>query len=68
MGGLLADPAMTLPRLFGPTAGFGMERLRTYPYALIGVLNAIFLTITAALVFFGLEEECPRLITTMSLF
>jgi hypothetical protein len=68
MGGLLADPAMTLPGLFGTKAAFGMEWLREYPYALIGVLNAIFLTITAALVFLGLEEECPRLLTALSLF
>jgi hypothetical protein len=60
MGGVLADPATTLPGLFGPSAEFGMEWLRTYPYALIGVINATFLIITAALVFFGLEEECSH--------
>lgn len=59
MGGVLADPATTLPGLFGPQAALGMQWLRTYPYALPGVLNALFLMITAALVFFGLEEVCP---------
>lgn len=56
MGGLLADPVTTLPGLFGPEAAFGMSWLQKYPYALPGVLNAIFLTTTAAFVFFGLEE------------
>ncbi len=56
MGGLLADPATTIPGLFGPKAAFGMQWLRKYPYALPGVLNAIFLTTTAAFVFLGLEE------------
>lgn len=56
MGGLLANPATTLPGLFGPNAPFGMQWLQKYPYALPGVLNAILLSITAAFVFFGLEE------------
>ena len=56
IGGLLADPSATLPGLFGPNAAFGMAWLQEYPYALAGVLNAIFLTATAAFVFFGLEE------------
>jgi hypothetical protein len=59
MGGLLADPATTLPGLFGPNAAFGMQWLQKYPYALPGVLNAVFLTVTAAFVFFGLEEVRP---------
>ena len=58
MGGLLADPVTTLPGLFGPNAAFGMQWLQKYPYALPGVLNAIFLTVTAAFVFFNLEEVC----------
>src|SRR4051812_32059037 len=56
MGGLLADPAMTLPGLFGEKATFGFDWLRSYPYALPGVLNAVFLTCTGLLVFLGLEE------------
>lgn len=56
MGGLLADPAMTLPGLFGPQAAFGFKWLESYPYALPGILNTVFLTTTGALVFLGLEE------------
>ena len=56
MGGLLADPTTTLPGLFGPNAAFGMQWLQKYPYALPGVLNAAFLSVTAASVFFSLEE------------
>ncbi|PQE30701.1 MFS transporter protein [Rutstroemia sp. NJR-2017a WRK4] len=59
MGGLLADPAMTLPGLFGEKATFGFDWLRSYPYALPGVLNAVFLTCTGLLVFLGLEETLP---------
>ncbi|KAG0650208.1 Major facilitator superfamily multidrug transporter mfsB [Hyphodiscus hymeniophilus] len=56
MGGLLADPVKTLPGLFGPDAAFRMPWLEKYPYALPGVLNAIFLAITSLVVFFGIEE------------
>jgi hypothetical protein len=56
MGGLLSEPSKTLPGIFGPDAIFGMEVLRTYPYALPGILNALFLTIVTLFVFFGLEE------------
>jgi hypothetical protein len=56
MGGLLSDPSTTLPGLFGPNAAFEMQWLQNYPYALPGVINAIFLSLTAAFVFFGLEE------------
>jgi MFS family permease len=56
MGGLLADPAKTLPGWFGPDAIFEMEWIRLYPYALPSVLNAVFLMIAAVAVFLGLEE------------
>ncbi|RDW79852.1 MFS transporter-like protein [Coleophoma cylindrospora] len=56
MGGLLADPTSTLPGLFGENAIFGARWLRAYPYALPSILNALTLTISAALVFFFLEE------------
>lgn len=56
MGGLLADPAMTLPGLFGDQAAFGFEWLKSYPYALPGILNAVFLATTGVIVFLGLEE------------
>jgi hypothetical protein len=56
MGGLLADPETTLPGIFGPTSIFGFRWIQTFPYALPSVLNALFLTITTLIVFFGLEE------------
>lgn len=56
MGGLLADPAATVPDLFGPDGCFGFRWIQNYPYALPSILNALFLTITAYVVFFGLEE------------
>ncbi|KAF7926010.1 uncharacterized protein EAE97_010310 [Botrytis byssoidea] len=59
MGGLLADPAMTLPGLFGDQAAFGFEWLKSYPYALPGILNAVFLATTGVIVFLGLEETLP---------
>ncbi|KAA8573174.1 hypothetical protein EYC84_003683 [Monilinia fructicola] len=56
MGGLLADPATTLPALFGKQAAFGFDWLQSYPYALPGILNAVFLITTGAIVFLTLEE------------
>jgi hypothetical protein len=56
MGGLLADPATTLPDVFGPDGCFNFEFLEAYPYALPALLNAFFLTIATYIVFFGLEE------------
>ncbi|KAG4027954.1 hypothetical protein MFRU_025g00210 [Monilinia fructicola] len=59
MGGLLADPATTLPALFGKQAAFGFDWLQSYPYALPGILNAVFLITTGAIVFLTLEETLP---------
>jgi hypothetical protein len=56
MGGLLADPASTLPGLFGPDECFGFNWISDYTYALPSILNGFFLTATAYIVFFGLEE------------
>jgi hypothetical protein len=56
MGGLLADSASTLPGLFGPDGCFGFSWIFNCPYALPSILNAFFLTVTAYIVFFGLEE------------
>jgi len=56
MGGVLADSAKNLPGVFGLGAIFDIEWIRDYPYALPSVLNAAFLLITLAVVFFGLEE------------
>jgi hypothetical protein len=56
LGGVLADPATTLPDIFGPDSCLGFSFLQKYPYALPSLLNALFLTITTYIVFFGLEE------------
>lgn len=59
LGGLLADPAAHIPGLFGVGAIFGWEWLRTYPYALPSILNALSLFGTGWLVLFFLEETSP---------
>ena len=56
MGGFLADPANTLPGLFGKGSIFGFQWLQDYPYALPSLLNALFLTTVTVLVFLFLEE------------
>ncbi|KAI1077794.1 MFS general substrate transporter [Whalleya microplaca] len=60
MGGLLADPATTLPGFFGEGAVWGFSWIEKYPYALPSVLNAITLTVTTLLVFFALEETSSK--------
>lgn len=56
MGGLLADPAMTLPSLFGEGAIWGFGWIEKFPYALPSILNATMLIITALIAFLALEE------------
>ena len=60
MGGMLADPVKSYPRLFGPNSSFGGENgvqwLEKYPYALPMLANFFFLSTCAALVGYGLEE------------
>ncbi|KXG50691.1 Major facilitator superfamily domain, general substrate transporter [Penicillium griseofulvum] len=60
MGGMLADPVKSYPLLFGPNSSFGgadgVQWLETYPYALPMFANFCFLSLTAALVAYGLEE------------
>ncbi|KGO76611.1 Major facilitator superfamily domain, general substrate transporter [Penicillium italicum] len=60
MGGMLADPVKSYPRLFGPNSFFGgangVQWLETYPYALPMLANFCFLASIAALVAYGLEE------------
>lgn len=56
LGGLLADPASTLPNVFGPDGCLAFGFIESYPYALPALLNALFLIITTYIVFFGLEE------------
>ncbi|KAI1151084.1 major facilitator superfamily domain-containing protein [Nemania diffusa] len=60
MGGLLADPALTLPGLFGEGAVWGFDWIFRYPYALPSLINTITLTITGLIVFLGLEETSSK--------
>ncbi|KAL7621599.1 hypothetical protein AAE478_008924 [Parahypoxylon ruwenzoriense] len=60
IGGLLADPATTLPGLFSEGAIWEFGWIREYPYALPAVLNAFALAITALIVFFALEETSSK--------
>lgn len=53
LGGLLSEPTTAYPETFG-----GISWLEKYPFALPNLLGALFLTITLAAVFFGLEEVC----------
>ncbi|KAL2808840.1 major facilitator superfamily domain-containing protein [Aspergillus granulosus] len=60
LGGLLADPLKNYPHLFGPGSIFGgkdgvwwMER---WPFALPNLISAIFIFISWASVFLGLDE------------
>lgn len=60
MGGMLADPVKSYPRLFGPNSSFGGEHgvqwLEKYPYSLPMLANFCFLSSSACLVAYGLEE------------
>ncbi|KAJ5204694.1 uncharacterized protein N7498_005573 [Penicillium cinerascens] len=60
MGGMLADPVRSFPRLFGPNSSFGGENgvqwLEKYPYALPMLTNFVCLCGCACLVGYGLEE------------
>ncbi|KAI0538429.1 major facilitator superfamily domain-containing protein [Xylaria digitata] len=60
MGGLLADPALTLPGLFGESAIWGFEWIFKHPYALPSLINAVTLAITGLIVFMGLEETSSK--------
>ena len=59
MGGVLADPAVNLPGLFGENAAFGFRWIRDYPYALPSLMNCVFLSAATALTFLFLEEVSP---------
>jgi hypothetical protein len=56
MGGMLADPAKTLPGLFGKGAIFGFAWIHQYPYALPSVMNAVALMTVTTIIFLFLEE------------
>lgn len=65
LGGLLADPVGTYPRIFGPDGSIGgregVRWMMKYPYALPNVINACFLTLSALGLVFGLEETLESL-------
>ncbi|KAI1327042.1 major facilitator superfamily domain-containing protein [Xylariaceae sp. FL0255] len=56
MGGVLADPVLTMPGLFGESAIFGFDWVFKYPYALPSFVNFVTLSLTGFLVLFALEE------------
>ncbi|KAI1160849.1 major facilitator superfamily domain-containing protein [Nemania serpens] len=60
MGGLLADPVLTLPGLFGEGAIWGFDWITRYPYAVPSLINTVALAITGSIVFFGLEETLSK--------
>ncbi|KAI0975920.1 major facilitator superfamily domain-containing protein [Xylaria arbuscula] len=61
MGGLLADPVLTLPGLFGESAIWGFDWVFKYPYALPSLINTVTLSLTGLIVFLGLEETSIKL-------
>ena len=65
LGGLLADPVGTYPGIFGPGGTLGGKNgiwwMMHWPYALPNVINAIFLTVSALALVFGLEETLEGL-------
>ncbi|KAI2627173.1 major facilitator superfamily domain-containing protein [Xylaria nigripes] len=60
MGGLLADPALTLPGIFGEGAIWGFDWIYKYPYALPSLINTVTLTLTGLIVVLGLEETSVK--------
>lgn len=59
MGGVLADPAVNLPGIFGEGAILGFQWIRDYPYSLPSLLNCLFLSLATAATFLFLEEVSP---------
>jgi MFS family permease len=62
LGGLLADPAGTYPRLFGH-----FKFLKRFPYAPPNILSALFLAAATLGVFFGLAEVQAFLSSSLQL-
>ncbi|KLJ09352.1 hypothetical protein EMPG_15215 [Blastomyces silverae] len=60
LGGFLADPVISYPRLFGENSTFGGDAgvmwLKKYPFALPMLLNAVLMTLCGVLVALFLEE------------
>lgn len=63
LGGILADPVKSYPKLLGPGSLLGGKDgvwwMQHWPYALPNVLSAMFLFCAAVAVFLGLDEVCP---------
>jgi MFS family permease len=62
LGGFLADPAGNFPGVFGPGSVFGGKDgvwwMQHWPYALPNLVSAVFISMSLAAVFLGLEEVC----------
>lgn len=56
MGGMLAEPAKTLPGIFGENRFLGFQLFRDYPFALPSLINALLLAFATALIFLFMEE------------
>ncbi|CRG90115.1 putative membrane protein YCR023C [Talaromyces islandicus] len=60
LGGFLADPAGNFPGVFGPGSALGGKDgvwwMQHWPYALPNLVSAVFITMSLAAVFFGLDE------------
>lgn len=60
LAGLLVDPVLNLPTIFGPNSTFGGAEgvvwMAAYPYAAANLMSTILLFAEAALVYYGLEE------------
>jgi hypothetical protein len=56
MGGMLVNPANTIPAVFGTGAVFGFQWLQGYPYALPSLVNAFSLLLCTACTWLFLHE------------
>lgn len=60
IGGLLAEPVTSFPRVFGPGSLLGgkdgVKWMAAYPYALPNLISAAFLLMSACCIVFGVEE------------
>lgn len=65
LGGLLADPVMSFPRIFGENSIFGGQDgvwwMKEWPYALPNIFTAAFMTVSASVVILGMEETLETL-------
>ncbi|CAK4033333.1 related to permease of the major facilitator superfamily [Lecanosticta acicola] len=60
LAGMLADPTVNLPKLFGPNSTFGgaegVKWMAKYPYAVANLTSTVLLFAEAILVHYGLQE------------